>query len=789
MRKAKQRIVRAFLLLLLLAVLWGAWYVNKRGFSESWRDLVEAELLKHGVAANISRLTLNPVRGLVAQDVTVFRSVERSEEVANISQLILDVSLSNLLRGGNFLNAIDLRHSDLRVPMAGSLKGSKRTLDIVGLDARIIFPPGQIRVTELEFNVLGVDVAATGTLLLPAGFMPKLGGEGKSEPSAWLDALMDALANVEYPEGPPLLAVEFSGDVSDLHSLRIESATLECQRIVFDGLTFGPVRVESAYSNQTVTLRSLVIHDESGSLQMKGGYHFSNGRGSVQMLSTLDLQPLLTSAFDLPSLKELTFFKEPRIEAFVTIDQSLQDPVKVVGNIAAESIGVRSIVFESLGAQIAWQGRRLLVRNFALQHKTGRVDAQFRLDSDEVQVSATSSLDPKTLVPLLDRSSRQLLNEWKFDDPPRLRIEGSGDSLASLFLRGDVTVGRASYRGVDLLGARSNLEIHDRQVVYRDFLVRREEGTGRGTFIYDFGRGEARLENIVSDMHPEKVAMWIDPEFVDDVVPYRFRKPARVVANGVVRLGGRKGTRLTLNISSAEGMDYTFLGKNLPLENVRGTLLIEDYTLQLQRLEGRLFGGDVQLDATISLDPNAPDYQCSIRLQGTDFRSITSLYFDYNDSEGKLNGEYTFRGRDTDAAKMIGNGRIEVLQGDVFEIPFLGPLTALLNSIVPGMGLSIADRAFATFTIRDGIINTRDLEILSVAFSMTGEGDIDFLRDRLNFDIRINAKGLPGILLFPVSKLFEYTAQGTLANPGWRPKIIPNMPGTRGTPRQRTRAR
>ena len=41
--------------------------------------------------------------------------------------------------------------------------------------------------------------------------------------------------------------------------------------------------------------------------------------------------------------------------------------------------------------------------------------------------------------------------------------------------------------------------------------------------------------------------------------------------------------------------------------------------------------------------------------------------------------------------------------------------------------------------------------------------------------MRINAQGLPGVLLFPVSKLFEYTADEKLSKPVWRAKMLPKL--------------
>ena len=43
----------------------------------------------------------------------------------------------------------------------------------------------------------------------------------------------------------------------------------------------------------------------------------------------------------------------------------------------------------------------------------------------------------------------------------------------------------------------------------------------------------------------------------------------------------------------------------------------------------------------------------------------------------------------------------------------------------------------------------------------------------LDLSVRINAKGIPGLVLFPVSKLFEYVSTGTVSDPEWLPKIIP----------------
>ena len=88
---------------------------------------------------------------------------------------------------------------------------------------------------------------------------------------------------------------------------------------------------------------------------------------------------------------------------------------------------------------------------------------------------------------------------------------------------------------------------------------------------------------------------------------------------------------------------------------------------------------------------------------------------------------------------------------------------------MPGAGYSIARKASATFTIKDGILHTDDFEAAGKLFGMLGHGDIYFLDDKLNFEVRMNATG-PGVLLTPMYKLFEYVGEGSLKKPDWHPK-------------------
>jgi hypothetical protein len=120
---------------------------------------------------------------------------------------------------------------------------------------------------------------------------------------------------------------------------------------------------------------------------------------------------------------------------------------------------------------------------------------------------------------------------------------------------------------------------------------------------------------------------------------------------------------------------------------------------------------------------------------------------------------------------MSGKGKMEVHNGDVFAIPLFGPLSDILNKIMPGVGYRVARKANMSFTINDGIIRTPDFHVDGGVFGMVGQGNAHFLDDKIDFDVRIDASGA-GVFLTPLYKFFEYKAEGSLKKPDWHPKVF-----------------
>ena len=67
---------RLFLFLCLIltgVVIWAGIYARKNGFTESWRNAIEAEFEQRGYYVEIGKITLGAFRGLVAEDIQFFQ--------------------------------------------------------------------------------------------------------------------------------------------------------------------------------------------------------------------------------------------------------------------------------------------------------------------------------------------------------------------------------------------------------------------------------------------------------------------------------------------------------------------------------------------------------------------------------------------------------------------------------------------------------------------------------------------------------------------------------------------
>ena len=763
--------IRFVVVALLAAGIGGGWYLAKKGFGREWRTRVVEELHKRGVEVSIRRLTLNPFRGLVAKDVRVFDYKDRAKTLAMVSEISLDINYAAFLHRQPFLNAIDIRNAQIWLPFTGA-ENQTHQPRLKNFRAHVYFPPEQIYVSQAEGTLAGVRISVTGQLIKRDNYAPSppLSEEEWQQRLKTLSRVVNELQQCSFPSGPPNLQVKFSGDLAEMENAHVE-ATLRAEIIRRDKYEMRNLFVAAEYADQRLNVNQFQWSDNAGNLSARGSWSRHTGNADFQLRSSIDLKPLLESFKSAGPLAEVNFQTSPNIELSGELNTSEPRRLKVLGHAVVGSFTYEGIPLTDLNAAFSLDGDRVFIRDLRVNQRDTQLKAELLSAPSDFRLNVDSTLNPTVLKSFLSPQMQLFLREWEWQKLPSVHLEIRGPDQRPENWTGDGTVslGRTRFRGAWLNNATSKIHFGDGAVTYDNFRVVRDEGIGTGTFTYDFKKHEVRFSNIKSSLHPADAILWIDPDLLKSVTPYKFRQPPNLTANGLYQFGSGKNTRFEINVDAPRGMDYVFLGKNLSFDRISSKLLFTSDKLQIGDLKGAIFSGAATGSAEISLGHGDSRYRAKLTVSQINFPRLTELYFNYKSAQGALNGSYEFSGVGSDSRKMRGTGKLEVTRGDVFAIPVFGPLSEIFNAILPGSGYSIARTATSSFTIKDGIFHTDDFEAQGQWFSMLGHGDVYFMDDKLNFTIRMDMHG-PGVLLTPMYKLFEYEGTGSAKHPDWHPK-------------------
>ncbi len=773
-----RRIALTFVRLVILGVIFGigggGYYMAKRGFGRQWRYRVVEELRKHGVEASIGRLTLDPFRGLVAKNVRIFDYKNRENTLALISEVSLDINYAALIHHEPFLNALDVRDAQIILPFKTAEEKNDRAV-LTNLRAHVYFPPEQIYVSQAEGIFCGIRISATGQLIKRENYQPSpaLSAEEWQRRLLIAQRAVNELKKFRFPGAPPSLQIKFSGDVAEIEKAHVE-ATLRGDQLQRGSYEMRDLSAAAEWNNQQLTIAHCELSDGMGSFAGRANWNVEGYRASFQARSSLDLKAFL-DAFGLAEpLASIELQAPPAIEVSGSVNFG-SDRLRpdIIGHVAFGRFTYKKVPFSDLTADFSWDGERTLVRDLRLRHQTGQLRADLLDAPADFRLNIESTIVPEAVRGIAPPEMNEFLREWEWQRSPSIRLVIRGQDHNPATWKGDgaVILGRSRFRGTWVNSADTKVHFADGALTCDDLHVTRNEGSGTGSFTYDFKKHEVRISNIKSSLNPAEVIFWIDPKIWNTVAPYKFRRPPSVTANGLYQFHGGKNTRLEIKVEGANGLDYVFLGKTAPFDRISARLLFTNDRLQIVDLRGALLSGTLRGNADISLARNDPHYRANISVSEINFPLLTNLYYNYKTALGLLNGTYDFTGLGSDARTMRGHGKVEVTNGDVFAIPIFGPLSGILNRILPGSGYSIAHRATANFKIDNGIMNTEDFNADGSLFNMLGHGDIHFLDDKLDFNVRLNMKG-PGVLLTPMYKLFEYAGTGSLKKPDWRPAVL-----------------
>jgi hypothetical protein len=404
-----------FLGLLLATLVWTAWYGSKRGFTRSVREAVFAEFRQHGVEITFKKLTLDPFRGLVARDVTLFDAADRRQVLAQIDQAVLSVDLSRFARGRRLLTALELRDARLSLPI-GSPESGTTPLQVEQLRARLFFQNKQVRVEQAEARVIGFRLRAKGWLTNPDAFEVNP-TENSGRWAALARNLVEELQKVVRKGDSPLIRLEFSGDMATPESMVASVWIDDAEDLVIRGCPISSLQFSAQWRNQCLELHQLTLEDQGGQMRGTGRWDSVTGSLDFQLESTLD--PLKSAqAFGMGQwLEGIHFHERPSLQLQLRRSAHTEGTPRWTASLHTGRFQKGEATFDRLQGYASCQSDRWSIRDLELRHPTGTLHANAISNPEGLKLHFSSTLAPQLLQSLIPKPY-VLLPDWVESNAP-----------------------------------------------------------------------------------------------------------------------------------------------------------------------------------------------------------------------------------------------------------------------------------------------------------------------------------------------------------------------------------
>jgi len=598
--------------LTLAGLSWAGYYAYDKGFGRRWRALLAHEFKRFGLVINVRRLTLDPFRGLVAQDVDIFEDEAMDNLLAQVSNLSLDINYAALFQHEPALNAVDLRDARLLIPLQPNRDGSLR-LYAGSVQARIYFIPGRIEIRQLSGDVLGIRCTASGTLINPENFSG-LSPDANARPHSndrFLSGIIGEIQRLRSAKGPPQLNFTFQGDMADLASLRIEDGSFQARQIERLGYRLEDVSAEFKVEQQRLEVRRMHLRDAKGEALASGSWDFVSGDKTFQVRTSLDLPALLGPDPRCLWARDWSFPRGPQVELSGAV--RADGHVRFLGSVACDQFVYRGVGFLSLHANFSKDGLTWMLTDAEVGHRTGTLAGEVLRRPGEFRLRLQSGIDPQALAPLLASSFQERLAEWEFQASPVLQVNLRGDAPFPdrLTGSGQIWLGHTKFRGVSFNSGSARFQVRDGVINFDAVRIARDDGDCTGAFAFDAGNGALTLKSLEAKVSPVALATWLRPELSRQLEGFRFEQNPAVVAEG-----DQDGGHARLSVQAP--FTYRLAGQQLRFDSADAAVNWRPGQPASVHFDGRAGGGtwiaDLEIGADLELQRSAmqlSDIPCS----------------------------------------------------------------------------------------------------------------------------------------------------------------------------------
>lgn len=790
------RNLRTAVWLILVALMplcgFGLFWANKTGLPEDWRNAIEQEISKHGAHVKIASLTYIPLRGFVARDVRIYAEPERTHEISRLERVDLALDYASLAGGEFRIRKAELRNARLSLPVDPK-EPSGVSLDFSGMYGTITISEGKaIEIREGRGEVGGIAVTLAASLR--GGDEPRRPKEDERNDGRRREMIARILSELNHWDfgtgSKPKVHVEIAGNLRDKGSIRAEFR-VEAESVEKRQYMLRDVSARGTLAGYLLTLSSFSAHDARGTVTGHADYRLLSRQGRFDIESSIDIPRLLKSWLDAPLGVDLLIGGRQRVQSAGDFDLSEKSRPKVnlTGHALCDSIMFRGVSFDSLETWFSWQDGSLLLRDLKLTRPDGSAEAKLLVQGSAARLALHSTLPAPLYKPFFAGLPLEIVigNFSENKDPfTEVFLEGSFDlkDHHAWNYTGHGNVRNMSYRGVPVKAANcsfrlnhNELDFHEGSVTfdYTDYPMRKahggpHEGTATvGRIRYDAHAKTVSVEAVSGEIWAAPMIRLFAPKVADDLEQYRFHIPPSMSGSGIVDVTPQGRTDLTVKFSTPGKADYRFLGKDLTLSEPAATVTIRGDRVGISDLTLGAFGGTAMGNLVHTGKSRLTGELSWSKLS---MPELASTYDFEMKGGGLVTGRIEFGLTGSDVKTMDGNGLIGLEQGELFSVPVFGPLSPVMATVLNDkrMGFERAKSAFLTFNIKDGILRTRDFQTATTSVTFAGDGEVDLSDKTIDFTIRLNARGLLGLLTLPLRPfygLFQFRGTGPLGKPTW----------------------
>lgn len=506
-------------------------------------------------------------------------------------------------------------------------------------------------------------------------------------------------------------------------------------------------------SDGFIYLRHVNVRHESGALE---GQFMRDAAGMRYEFDYDGRMSMLTPLLDLPAVSKalapVTWNAASRVEArFAGTGDAAGKAWTHNGSLKTRDFQLRGAMVRQFDGRVQVTPATLpciTVHDFLLRREDGDVAGRKAVIDQEKQLlhleGVTCTAMPAATAGMFAPKTGEALQRYHFENPPRLEVDG--------------TIGLEGPLGNDL---KVSLQ-------------------SPGVCGLPVGGENWRFSGVTGTLHIRRDLVSVDlggkstPDQQFTTVRFDAATPMSIKGEfGITKETADRVMNYTVLVDSPQTMKLLLSGREFPISGLDATVKHQDGKLSVNAA-GVLFGG--RLGAVLEFPDGGRTgrHSATVALDRIEFGRLTALFGSNDETGGLLTGRFNYETPDGRGATIDGAGAATLEEANIFALPLLGPLSTIISALLPGdrIAYSVARQASAAFHATGGTVTMTEFEAATRTFKLTASGDIDIIKDRVDLIARVNLRGAPGLLLYPVSKLFEYGANGSIDQPNWRPRVL-----------------